>query len=221
MTDRIKIGSFGCGIDSVCGLALWYKDFDEWIFCDTGSEKPETYEYMQYLENKGYNITVMKSHLGAIYDYYYNKETIPSRQKRDCTSKFKIAPFREYIRNTYPKDTLFDIALFFDYSELERMHDSNVSYARNIFPLIENKITRDRCVKIIQEHGLDVPVKSGCYFCPFTRKIEWQRLQIEHPELWNRSLELENNALKRNITGSLRLINYDVSKDDCGCFTGI
>ena len=47
----IKIASFGCGVDSVAGLLLSKEqgiEYDEIIFADTGSEKPETYQYLDF-----------------------------------------------------------------------------------------------------------------------------------------------------------------------------
>ena len=51
----IKIACFGVGVNSVAGILHYGShSYDEIIFSDTGSEKPETYEYLKFLneENK-------------------------------------------------------------------------------------------------------------------------------------------------------------------------
>ena len=69
------IASFGCGVDSVAGILIeGLGKYDEIIFADTGSEKPETYVYLDYImHTKGWKITIVKSKYGNIYDYYYDK----------------------------------------------------------------------------------------------------------------------------------------------------
>ena len=111
----IKIASFGCGVDSVAGLLLSKEQgikYDEIIFADTNeAERPETYAYLEYFEKKsGFKITKVKSHLGKIYDYYFNKKVQPTKFRRDCTGKFKISPIRKYLREKYGKKETFEIS---------------------------------------------------------------------------------------------------------------
>ena len=58
------------------------------------------------------------------------------------------------------------------------------------------KINRRGCKKIIKDFGLKVPVKSGCFFCPFTKMTNWKRLQLRHPDLFQKAIELEENGRK-------------------------
>ena len=62
----IKIANFGCGVNSVAGILHYgFENYDEIIFSDTGSEKPETYEYLKYLINeKNWKITIINDHFG-------------------------------------------------------------------------------------------------------------------------------------------------------------
>ena len=68
----IKIANCGIGVNSVAGILKYGLDsYDEILFSDTGSEKPETYEYLKFLtEKKGWKITVINDHFGkSLYDY--------------------------------------------------------------------------------------------------------------------------------------------------------
>jgi hypothetical protein len=46
-------------------------------------------------------------------------------------------------------------------------------------------------MNIIARAGLPVPRKSACYFCPFHRPSEWQRLKADEPDLFAKAVALE------------------------------
>lgn len=220
-----EIASFGCGIDSVAGLLLMKDEsypYDEIIFADTGSEKPETYAYLDYVKQKlGWNIKVVRSKYGNIYDYYYNKKIYPTRFARDCTGKFKLDPINKYLRTMYGKQAHFNMHIFIDYSEVTRIRTSKYNYSTLIYPLVERKISREDCKRIITEHGLPIPAKSGCFFCPFTPPKVWANMKLERKELFDKSLALEKNSVMRHKTDfPLIVLKGKESQDlfDCGCF---
>ena len=93
--------NFGLGVNSTAMLIELLKDkspIDLIVFADTGDEQPETYLFysvvQEWLTKQNKIIEVVNSQYGRIYDYYFNKKTIPFRKIRDCTNKFKIIPFR-------------------------------------------------------------------------------------------------------------------------------
>ena len=214
-----QIASFGCGVDSVA-MVLLKSDYDEIIFADTGSEMPQTYAYLDYFEKKsGLKITKVKSHLGKIFDYYFDKRCFPLPTFRDCTKKFKITPIRQYLREKYGKKETFEMNLGIDYSEFHRMRESDVKYIKNKYPLVDLKLSREQLIEIIKSKGYEVPVKSGCYFCMFQKPKAWLNLKQTHPRLWEKA-----KALEKNSTMRLPLINLK-GKDsqtlfECGCFNG-
>jgi hypothetical protein len=59
------------------------------------------------------------------------------------------------------------------------------------YPLIDRRLSRQDCVNIIERAGLPVPPKSSCFFCPFHSKAFWARQQREEPELFAKSVALE------------------------------
>lgn len=193
--------SYGGGLNSTALLVYLIKNnypLDLVIFADTGSEFEHTYKtvqiYKEYCLNKQIPFEIVKSDKGIIYDYYYNRKITPSRMKRDCTTKFKIMPIRQYIRSKYPKNKeKFVFYIGIDYDESHRMRDSDVSYITNQYPLVDNKIGREDCKLLLEQEKLHVPEKSGCYFCPFTKKDGWINLKLNRPELFNKSIILEQN----------------------------
>jgi hypothetical protein len=80
------------------------------------------------------------------------------------------------------------------YDEIERMKDSRAHYVTNLYPLVDAKIDRAKCMNIIREEGLPLPVKSGCFFCPFNTIERWHELYTKHPELYRRAMLIEENS---------------------------
>jgi len=219
----IKIASFGCGVDSVAGLLLSKEQgikYDEIIFADTHDELPETYAYLDYFEKKsGLKITKVSRELNSLYNNFFTHKSQSSKFHHWCSSKWKIAPIRKYLRKKYGKKETFEMNIFIDYSEFHRMKTSDVKYSKNIYPLVEQKLNRDQLKEIIKSKGYLVPEKSGCYHCCFTTKKGWIKLRNKYPDLWEKTKDLENNS---NTKESLIKLKGKDSKTlfECACFNG-
>jgi hypothetical protein len=91
------------------------------------------------------------------------------------------------------------------WQQSETVHDKPLSRERWLdqnyfvywYPLMEWGYDRERCKQVIAAAGLPVPVKSACFFCPASKKREILWLQEHHPELLNRALQIEQNALAK------------------------
>lgn len=193
--------SLGAGVNSTALMLLLLDEGIEFetIFIDSGVEKPETYEYLDLLDQKGYEITTIIPSVEGfnnLYDYCWHWKIIPLRRYRICTSKFKTRPASKYVEKPCV------IMLGYDINERKRkVRDrKKIKYSS---PLIDRHITRQMCKKIIRDHGLPVPVKSGCWFCPFQSKKEWKKLRDIHPELFKKAMALEQNAQSRDPTKHL------------------
>ena len=202
-----KYLSFGGGVNSVAMMLMLLDQKDEFeaIFVDHGGDYPETYIYFTmfqgWLTGNGYKkIKVLKPSVvrkkeGRIYNNLYEfcevKQIVPSKIKRWCTADFKIKPINDYI------ETPCFMYIGIDSGEQKRAKISVVDGVENRWPLIENNITRDGCKKIITEHGLPIPIKSGCYFCPFQSIIGWEKLRREDPGLFCKVEKLENGLNKK------------------------
>lgn len=188
--------SFGGGVNSVAMMLLLLDEDIEFeaVFVDHGTDWPETYEYFEmfqgWLEKKGYKkITVLKPKEGTLYDYCYEKSMVPCIYPRWCTRQFKISIIHKY----YEKPCFQFIGI--DYSEKHRAKINIEKEVENRYPLIEFEIDRDKCKQIIKKYNLTVPIKSGCFICPYQRTDQWKDLRKKHPDLFCKAEILE----KRNI----------------------
>lgn len=187
--------SFGGGVNSTALMLLLTDRGEEFetIFVNHGGDYPETYNYVDYLRDIGFEINEIVPDVEGyhtIYEYSIDKQILPSFRYRWCTDKFKIRSINNYI------DTPCTMFIGFDYGELKRSLKNKSGKITNIFPLIDAKMDRNACVDLIKGHGLDIPPKSGCYFCPFMHKLEIRELFLNHRELYDKALKMEENCSK-------------------------
>jgi hypothetical protein len=198
-SKQIKhILSHGAGVNSTALMIfLIRKKFplDGVVFADTGGELPETYEYLKiaqkYLSKHKIPFVIVKSKNGTLYDTCKRRRVIPSAIWRWSTRDYKITPIYAYYRSL---DAHVNQYIAIAYDEIERIKDSRVDYVTNLYPLIDNKITRDGCIEIIKSAKLPVPPKSGCYFCPFNSIERWHELYTTHRNLYYKAIKLEENS---------------------------
>ncbi len=187
--------SFGAGVDSVA-LGLWLIDHGieaEWVYADHGGDWPETREYVEMLKARGYPVTILETRRNglALYDYYLAHHMVPMRWARACTVEYKLVPLSAYMQPPC------EVYIGIDAGEAHRIAGI-VAGCRpdeeKLFPLAEWGIDRAGCIEIIQQHGLPVPIKSGCFCCPFQRASQWRELYRLHPDLFCRAQRLEDAA---------------------------
>lgn len=192
--------SFGAGLNSTALMIMLVEKqypLDEVVFADTGAEVPETYEHLKavdtYLSTQGIPLKIVRSKNGTLYDTCWRRKVIPSQIWRWSTRDYKITPIYAYYRSFgVPVNQYLGIA----YEERDRMKQSGVPYVNNIFPLIEKKIVRQECMDIIllSEFDFSMPVRSGCFFCPFNSISRWTELYEKHMGLFLKAKELEENS---------------------------
>lgn len=186
-----RILSFGGGLQTTALAIMVTKgelEIDEAVFADTGAEKPETYWYMDAYIKPMLDITILPSEDGGLKAYCEKYRIIPSVVDKWCTRIFKVERLNEYCG---------DAVQLIGFSSDEIRRSENPKLKGKQFPLIEMNISSADCVRIIQNYGFPVPLKSSCYFCPCQRMTEWNWLKIHHPDLFQDALRLENNLYER------------------------
>ena len=174
------------------------------VFCDTGAEMPETYEYLEYFQpwlkkRYGQKIIVLsatetpelysKDTRRDIWTYYVSKKSIPVLMARACTDKFKLRPLNKWKKLHGITEDYMGI----DAGEAHRAGDRDLKH----FPLVQEGIDVQGCIDIIKGAGLDIPVKSGCYFCPFQGVKGFRALKRAHPRLFQMAMFMENASIWR------------------------
>jgi 3'-phosphoadenosine 5'-phosphosulfate sulfotransferase (PAPS reductase)/FAD synthetase len=193
------------------------------VFSDTGNEMPETYEYIEkimkpYLKSKNIEfITVYNFRKISLWTRCYKRKVIPDMIRRWCTRDFKVKPIHKFYKKLGSNIIQY---IGIDNGESHRMKPSNEDFIENSYPLIDAKMNRENCIKYIESHNLPIPVKSGCFFCPYNNKERWEYIRINHPAQFKLSQELEMNSKHYPKQKLIRLNDKDVTTlCDGACMT--
>ena len=212
------VASYGGGVNStamIIHLAGNRFPLDCVVFSDTGDEMPETYEYLdvmaKYLKRRNIPLEiVMNRKKEPLSEKCLRRGVIPSQVWRWCTRDFKVTPIHAFYRKLQSHVYQY---MGIDYGEVHRMKPSGADYVTNLYPLIDYKINREGCINIIKGARLPVPIKSGCYFCPYNNMARWEGIYEKHPDLFRRARKIEESN-KHYGTQRLALRGYSLKEID-------
>jgi 3'-phosphoadenosine 5'-phosphosulfate sulfotransferase (PAPS reductase)/FAD synthetase len=154
MKTRHILGLSG-GKDSTA-LAIYMRERVpemEYVFCDTGKELRETYEYLNRVEAYlGKKIIRLNAKAGfdhwlSVYGGY-----LPSVQRRWCTKSLKLRPFEIFVGE---EDVISYIGLRAD--ENRTGYISTKPNIRAVYPFKEDGIDFAGVMKILADSGLGMP----------------------------------------------------------------
>ncbi len=203
-------------------LAQCYPEIPaEYVFCDTGCELPETYEYLEKVEallgkpierlNALDALGVEKKPGRTPFDVWLKEvygDFLPSPQARWCTRVLKIKPFEDHIG----EDRAFSyIGIRADENRdgYQAKKPPVLSQQPNIIPVYpfkDDEMVLGDIQSLLARSGLGLPdyykwrTRSGCYFCFYQQVGEWQRLKVEHPDLFERAKAYEKTEGDRSYT---------------------
>ena len=242
---KVRCLSMGAGVQTTAILLKFWERYKDGyiVFADTGDEKKETYWYIEkylkpFCETKGLRwVTVKHKHGFSLMDWCLKRRIIPIRTRRWCTQDFKIKPINRFIRSigaTRKNPVLQDIGISLDESHRANFSKTMPKYVKLEYPLLDAKLTRRDCYKIIQDAGFPIPPKSGCDFCPYTKRKDMRVLLAGDKERFMQIVKMEQNDRyypKKPLIGNFpldsllqndSLDNYIEEEDTCSseaCFT--
>lgn len=210
LTEPLLIAlSLGWGVQSFTLAAMSalgvLPKLDAAIHADTGHENPLTYlhaaKWTPWLEDHGITVitTAPANNHPVRKDWGKGSVQIPAfttsrdseatgQVKRQCTRNWKITPIRQALRELTGRKRLPPGSIEqwqgISFDELDRMRTSDVKYIENKYPLVEARITRADCITWLEQHGLDIPPKSACIFCPFQSREHWRTMKRQGGDTW-------------------------------------
>jgi len=110
---------------------------------------------------------------------------------RSCTANFKVIPANKEI----PRLAWGTMWLGITTDEFERVRASqrlsNGRMRDNWYPLIDLGLTRDNCITLLKDCGVQVPQKSACDFCPFSSRERLKERLANDETLYPRIKHIE------------------------------
>jgi hypothetical protein len=196
----IRILSLGAGVQSsTLALMIARQELppvDCAIFSDTGWEPAAVYEWLGWLETQlpfpVHRVSAgnlrqdtmdrsksLASRVAAVPWYTLNRDGSKGMGRRQCTAEYKLRPLQRKVVDLMggkrPKggcEMLIGISM----DEVWRMKPSRVQYIKNVFPLIDKGMTRQACLRWMEERQYPKPPKSSCIGCPFHSDAQWRAL---------------------------------------------
>lgn len=127
--------------------------------------------------------------------------------RRQCTKDYKIRPIRKKVRELAglahrrsPAEPVAEQWIGISFDEVIRMKPSFEAWQVNRWPLIEQAMTRQDCLRWLERHDYPRPPKSACVGCPFHSDAEWRRLRDDDPPAWREAVEVDA-ALRTGLRG--------------------
>lgn len=187
----MKVISLGWGVQSFTLAAMSalgeLGPVDAAIHADTEYESSGTYSFAEkwtgWLEDHGVKVVTVQDTKDKLL-HSDGSVMIPAftfgskgdgQLRRQCTGRWKIQPMRRWLqsnRSGQPVEQWIGISL----DEQHRAKTSEVKYVTNRWPLLEINMTRQDCKHWLEDHGLEIPPKSSCVFCPYHNQAAWQGL---------------------------------------------
>lgn len=166
----------------------------EYIFSDTLKELPETYAYLDSIEDYlGKPVHRLNADLG--FDHWYDVYggMIPSNHRRWCTKMLKLKPFEDFVGDS---PVINYVGLRAD--EQRAGYVSTKPNITAVYPFQEDGLKLGDIEEILRVSGVGMPpytqwgrTRSGCFFCFYQQKIEWVRLKEKYPELYEKAKAYE------------------------------
>ena len=203
-------------------------DFKIFLFANVGddSEDPATLEYVTqyaepYAEKNGVELVtlhriptrgIFKNRIETLWKRLTREGSrsipIPVRMShngapgtRSCTADFKMQPILRWQKKRgASKENPAVAGLGISLDESHRMR-SESGFPEQVleYPLLDLRIKREECKRIIEGAGLPVPPKSACFFCPFHSMKTWSDMSKNRPEIFAKAVELENILNERRV----------------------
>ena len=200
MIDKRIVCWWSGGITSAvaCKLAV-----DKWgaipVFIETGAHHPDTQRFKKDCEKwYGCEILQLQSKFKDHFDVVQKLRYVNGPAGARCTGVLK-----RNVREKWEKTQNIDGYVWgFEFAKkelkrAERLKDTTPDY-EHLFPLIEEKLTKPDCIKIVQDAGIEVPAmyklgfhNNNCIGCVKGGMAYWNLVRKHFPEHFEKMAKLE------------------------------
>ena len=232
--DIMKIVSFGGGVQSTALAILAASgkiEVDAFVFCDTGFEQSIVFEFLDkytrpMLDKAGIPFYIAKTEdyagqlngktvfgnmlLPPFFNSYGNSAI--GRLPAYCSSKWKADVFKRFCTKQF-KDKDYNVIMGFSTDEIHRAARMKPTKKYNyLFPLLDLRINRGDCIKLVVDKFNAPPPRSSCYFCPNHTQREWREAMSSSDR--GKIIEIDNQ-IRTSLQDKLRGIGAAYLTAEC------
>ncbi len=194
MSEIRHIIAVSGGKDSTA-LALWLQENRpknyEYIITPTGNELPEMVAHWGNLEvilkMKFTRLKPFTNEDGLLF-LINEYNALPNWRQRWCTRQLKIEPTLEFLKKAAP--CIHYVGLRADESDRGGIY-GDVPGVKHEYTFQEIEWDIKDVWSYLAERGIKIPRRTDCAWCYGQRLIEWKRLYQQHPELYQKAVDLE------------------------------
>jgi len=204
MSRPMRVLSLGAGVQSTTLLYMAIdgeiEPYDAAIFADTGWEPQAVYDQLETLkvlaEDNNIPLYVVTNgniradaldpehRFASMPVFVRNPDGSTGMARRQCTSEYKLKPVTKKQRELVglksgqrSKEYLMDTIIGISWDESQRMRDAPYPWMKNVYPLVDLRMTRTDCLKWVAAHGYATPPRSACIGCPYRSVEQWRHLK--------------------------------------------
>lgn len=220
MNEKPRIQAWSCGGGTQSAaiavlICMGELSPDISIIVDTERETSEVWDYLDKyvhpaLQKVGVKLQRIPKSLFANNDLWggKNDETILIPAFTDenggigkltnfCSGEWKKRVIRRFLNTQYPDGTQFTNWIGFSVDEPKRIFQE-IGKWQPRFPLIEKRLRRSDCIKLVERFGWPTPPRSSCWMCPNRAHAEWMHLKHNFPDDWQKAVDFEIEIRKKD-----------------------
>jgi len=203
----LNVLSYGGGVQTfgmlvMIELGLISKP-DYIIHADTKAEYPETEihiaEVAKPLAKKLGIPWITVVHKNGIIEGYKEINSIPLPGFRSCTDKFKVRPIHDCLKEILgdqKKNGVASVNCWIGISTDEarrevKRENQKPKWVLQTYPLLNIGWNRKMIIELIEKSPYPMPIKSGCYMCPYAGMKGFIQLKTKKPDLFKIALDME------------------------------
>lgn len=222
MHDNFVLGWFSCGITSAvaCKLAIEKYKRVELYYIKINTAHPDNERFIKECEKwYGQKINIIRSHYYKDqYDVIYKERYVNGPDGAKCTKVLKKEVRFDLEERLKPDLFEPDRPQFihqvqgyeWDVKEITRAIDFAIDfpYTNPVYPLIENRLTKENCAQILLDAGIDLPTmyklgynNNNCIGCVKGGRGYWNKIRNDFPDTFNKMAEAERHIGHSCIKG--------------------
>ncbi|WP_220183383.1 hypothetical protein [Sphaerisporangium album] len=194
--------------------------YDAVIFADTQFEPDAVYKHLEKLQeiahaadipfirisagNIRHDALKPSGHYATMPLHILGDQGGRGMLRRQCTDEYKVKPIRRSVRavlgapiedghvGKVPAGRYAMQHIGFSFDEERRVRDEPPgAYNELEYPLIRLRMTRQDCMDMLAQYGLENTPKSACIGCPFSGNSRWRAMRDTQPDDWAAAVEFD------------------------------